>query len=229
MSKRKGEHKPIGESFVALPHSVVRCSGYIALTSHAKVLLVDMANMYNGKNNGDLSAAWRLMKPRGWKSQDTLNAAKQELLAAGFLFETRKGGRPNRASLYALTWRSLNDSPKFDSGATNVFKQGAYSRAGVNDDIADSPDSQVVNAGLIGRLMGVHARSVHRFASDGKLPKPKTLSNGMTRWNLGEVRQYLASAVKATAPVAVATSGAVATTAAGARVGCIAPPAAVEA
>lgn len=40
------------------------------------------------------------MKPKGWRSEQTLNAAKKELLEAGFIAETRKGRRPNLCSLY---------------------------------------------------------------------------------------------------------------------------------
>jgi predicted DNA-binding transcriptional regulator AlpA len=229
MSSKTFKRQRVEEPFVMLVRSVIRSRAYIELSSHAKALLVDVADMYNGKNNGDLSVAWRLMQPRGWKSQDTLNTAKQELLAAGFLFETRKGGRPNRASLYALTWFSLNDNSKFDASAKSLFKKGSYGQVGINDDIADLPDSHMANAALVGRYMGVHARTVHRLASDRELPAPVTLANGMQRWNLGEVRQHLKAAEKAaSAPVAGAIPGAVATTAAGARSACIAPPAVLE-
>ena len=54
------------------------------------------------------------MKPRGWKSEDTLNRAKRELLSAELIFEARKGRRPNVCSLYALTWFALDPSAKHD-------------------------------------------------------------------------------------------------------------------
>jgi hypothetical protein len=85
-----------------------------------------LAQQYRGDNNGDLSAAWKLMKPRGWRSEETLHRAKHELLAGGFLFETRKGHRPNVCSLFAITWRTLDDATKFDAGATARFRLGDY-------------------------------------------------------------------------------------------------------
>ena len=84
-----------------------------------------MASAYNGRNNGDLAAAWKLMQPRGWNSETTLHKAKKELIAAGFIIEMRKGKRPNSCSLFALTWRPLNPSPKHDFGP-NGFQAYAY-------------------------------------------------------------------------------------------------------
>jgi hypothetical protein len=63
---------------------------------------------YRGDNNGDLSACWKFMKPRGWRSEATLAKAKRELIDLGLIVETRKGARPNKASLYAVTWCDLD-------------------------------------------------------------------------------------------------------------------------
>jgi len=60
---------------------------------------------------------------------DTLTNAKRELLDAGFLYETVKGQRPNRASWYALTWRMLDRHPSFDAGALEGFRRGVYQAA----------------------------------------------------------------------------------------------------
>lgn len=76
--------------------------------------MIDIGSQYNGKNNGDLCAAWKVMHPKGWRSEATLDRAKKELLAAGFIAETRKGKRPNLCSLYGITWQPINPSPKFD-------------------------------------------------------------------------------------------------------------------
>lgn len=97
-----------------MPHSVLHSPQFHALSGNAVKLLLDIAAQYNGKNNGDLSAAWKIMQPKGWKSEVTLNRAKKQLLAAGFIAETRKGRLPNLCSLYGLTWRELDHDPKFD-------------------------------------------------------------------------------------------------------------------
>ena len=94
--------------------ALLNCTKFRALSGSAVKLLIDMGSQYNGKNNGDLAAAWKIMQPKGWNSEATLHKAKQELLAAGFISETRKGQLPNLCSLYGITWQPLNPDPKFD-------------------------------------------------------------------------------------------------------------------
>ena len=111
--------------FLALPLAMLNCPKYRALSSSAVKLLIDIASQYNGKNNGDLSAAWKVMKPKGWRSEATLDRAKKELLEAQFIDETRKGNFPNLCSLYGVTFQPLNASPKLDIGP-NGFAAGAW-------------------------------------------------------------------------------------------------------
>lgn len=86
----------------------------------------DLFAQYRGENNGDLCAAWKFMQPRGWRSELTLQRAKQELLKLGLIVETRKGARPNKASLYAVTWCALDHcNGKLDISPA-VFSRGAY-------------------------------------------------------------------------------------------------------
>lgn len=70
--------------------------------------MLDLAMQYRGDNNGDLGAAWKVMQPRGWRSEETLQKAKRDLIDQGLILETRKGARPNKASLYAVTWCALD-------------------------------------------------------------------------------------------------------------------------
>lgn len=125
--RTNGKHRggAIGERFLMLPLSAYEAPQFATLKPWSVRLLLDLVAQYNGRNNGDLSAAWKLLKPRGWNSEATLNKAKQELLAAGYIIEMRKGRRPNLCSLYALTWRPLNPSPKHDFGP-NGFTSHAY-------------------------------------------------------------------------------------------------------
>jgi hypothetical protein len=90
------------------------------------MLLFDLAAQYKGNNNGDLCAAWTLMKVRGWKSEETLHNAKRQLLERGLIAETRKGARPNKAALYGLTWFAMDECKgKLDISAQS-FPRGQY-------------------------------------------------------------------------------------------------------
>ncbi|OIQ81585.1 hypothetical protein GALL_366380 [mine drainage metagenome] len=106
---KNAKDKRDGGAFVTLPAAVLNGAAYLGIGAHARMLLFDLLAQYRGNNNGDLCAAYSLMKIRGWKSTHTLQAAKSELLEAGLIVETRKGARPNLASLYALTWYALDD------------------------------------------------------------------------------------------------------------------------
>lgn len=126
MARNRNKGNRVGEPFLALPYALLNSKKFTALSAQAVKLLLDVAQQYRGDNNGDLSAAWKLMKPRGWRSEETLHRAKHELIEAGFLFETRKGHRPNVCSLFALTWRKLDDAKKFDAGAVLRFRPNDY-------------------------------------------------------------------------------------------------------
>ncbi len=106
--------------FLALPHAVLDSPNYLSLSVHARSLLVDLSRQYNGNNNGDLCAAWKLMEPRGLKSRDTLWKALKELRHYGLIELTRQGGL-NRPSLYAVTWLAVDDcGGKLDVAPTRV-------------------------------------------------------------------------------------------------------------
>ena len=95
--------------FIAVPFALVRSSEFAALSSHAVKLLIDLLAQYNLRNNGDLEMSFEKgMRPRGWKSKDTLNKARQELVDAGFILLTRQGGL-HRCSLYAVTFFAIDD------------------------------------------------------------------------------------------------------------------------
>ena len=126
MSKKRFKGSSIGEAFLALPYSVLQSKAFVLLPAKSVKLLLDLAAQYRGDNNGDLAAAWKLMRLRGWKSEDTLNRAKKELLASELIFEARKGRRPNVCSLFALTWFTLDSSDKHDYATRAAFVKGAY-------------------------------------------------------------------------------------------------------
>jgi hypothetical protein len=112
--------------FVAIPWTVLDCPGYAGLSHPARSLLMEIARQYVRDNNGRLLASRAYLAKRGWKSNDVILRAKQELLEADFICEMVKGHRPNKASWYAITWQSLDRLPGFDSGAAAAFERGAY-------------------------------------------------------------------------------------------------------
>ena len=123
---QKGDSGRDAGGFVALPWTVLDCPAYAELSHPARALLFELARQFVRDNNGRLLASAAYLAKRGWKSADVITRAKRDLIAAGFVHETVKGHRPNKASWYAVTWRTLDRLPGYDHGAAETFVRGAY-------------------------------------------------------------------------------------------------------
>lgn len=107
-SYSEGKGRKGASIYFGLPHTLINTRKYRSLSNHAIKLLIDLGSQYRGFNNGDLCAAWTLMKEMGWKSRSSLFKAKNELLNVGFIIVTRQGGR-NKPTLFAITWKEVNE------------------------------------------------------------------------------------------------------------------------
>ncbi|RYH71157.1 MAG: hypothetical protein EON54_00240 [Alcaligenaceae bacterium] len=114
--------------FIAIPWSVIDSDAYACVGAHAKVLLIEIARQLRGDNNGALLCSRAYMATRGWNSSDMLTKCKRELIAAGLIYETVIGQRPNKAAWYAVTWMGLDKLDGFDAGAAAGFERGLYRR-----------------------------------------------------------------------------------------------------
>lgn len=115
--------------FIALPWSVLDCPSYAGLSHPARALLLEIARQWVRDNNGRLLASIAYLRKRGWTSSDVITRAKRELITGGFIHETVKGHRPNKASWYAITWQVLDRLPGYDHGAIETFQRSAYRNA----------------------------------------------------------------------------------------------------
>ncbi len=104
-----------GVTFASKPHHLFRADTNnwkpavtASLGNLAFRMLDNLLAQYNGKNNGDLCAAPKLMALYGWKSSSSISKALTELITTGFIEKTRQGGR-NRPTLYAITWQPINE------------------------------------------------------------------------------------------------------------------------
>jgi hypothetical protein len=93
--------------FVPLPFTVIRSQSFAGLSAHAVKLLCDLLAQYRGDNNGDLCLAWKIMNNRRWRSRDTLQKARTELLDKEWIVISRRGGR-HQATLYAVTFYAID-------------------------------------------------------------------------------------------------------------------------
>ncbi|MEQ1635441.1 MAG: hypothetical protein ABL903_02045 [Methylococcales bacterium] len=115
-SKRsKAKNRKDGGGYTSRPDHIFKANLFhktappVAILSHmAARLLNDLCCQFNGFNNGDICAAAKILKLYGWRSNSSINNALAELIALGFLEQTRQGGR-NKCSLYALTWQAIDE------------------------------------------------------------------------------------------------------------------------
>ena len=109
-----------GGLFGSWPHQCAAHPNYARLSLSARALLLELIGQFNGMNNGDLSCAYGILQPRGWKSRTTIEKARLELETLGWIVLTRRGGR-NRCSLYALTFYAIDECRgKLDVQATKT-------------------------------------------------------------------------------------------------------------
>lgn len=125
--RQKIKSRRSGPTFAIKPHHIFRAdtknnrpSPTSVLSHKAAHLLDNLIAQYNGSNNGDLSAAPKITALYGWTSQGSVYSALVELLATGFIEQTRQGGK-NECSLYAVTWLAIDDCDgKLDVKPTKI-------------------------------------------------------------------------------------------------------------
>ncbi|MDO5667372.1 MAG: hypothetical protein Q4G44_06065 [Alcaligenaceae bacterium] len=127
-SNKKNKADRDGAQFLALPHVVIESEAFKSLTGNAIKLLIDIAVQFNAMNNGRLSASWTyLSKKRGWTSKSTIKRSLNMLEDRNLIFCTRKGGLPNKAAWYAVTWHGLNHHKDMDCDPQSL-PRGEYKR-----------------------------------------------------------------------------------------------------
>lgn len=120
-SRQKHKGRREGGTFLSFPHAVMDSPNWRHCSATAIKLLCDLTRQYNGRNNGDLCATLSVLRPRGWKSPETLANAHRELEHYGLIILTRQGGLFIGPSLYALSWQSIDECQgKLDVSATKV-------------------------------------------------------------------------------------------------------------
>ncbi|PWG62331.1 hypothetical protein [Sediminicurvatus halobius] len=124
-----------GKGFCPWPVECATHPNFYGLSAIAKALLFELLGQYRGRNNGDLTTAWSVLKHRGWRSRDTVQRAEGELLRTGWIVKTRQGGR-NRCNLFALTFFDIDEcGGKLDTH--RVGERLSYWRLGYNPELSE--------------------------------------------------------------------------------------------
>jgi Helix-turn-helix domain len=109
--------------FALLPEDVLLSRAYCATSPVARALLVELAYLFTGSNNGSLGLSARQAAERLGCSKDTAARAFRELQEHG-LIEVRRIGKFTTktaplASEWALSWRPCNRTNRL---ASNAFR-----------------------------------------------------------------------------------------------------------
>jgi hypothetical protein len=128
--RHDGEWWCSGRPFVVVPLDVLQSKAFANVSATAKGLFFCLAAQLRiGKqqkgNNGDLTTTRSVLGGYGWKCHKTVARAAKELENAGLIVKTRQGQRRNLATLYAVTFAPLNESPKLEITAKD-FPYRAY-------------------------------------------------------------------------------------------------------
>ena len=116
----------MSDSFYQIPRKVHRSADFRCLSASAKALLISLIYQFRGHNNGDLTAAWTVMRDQhGFRSPTTVNRARKDLLDANLIIQSRQGGL-GKCSLYAVTWLKINPC----DGKLDIQSTALPSRAG---------------------------------------------------------------------------------------------------
>jgi hypothetical protein len=101
------------DRFIQIPHPILKSIAYTNCGAWARTLLIELILQFNGKNNGDLSAPYSLMKTRGFNSSGTLSKASKELENNGITEITKHhrntGTNYEMTKLVALTWLPIDE------------------------------------------------------------------------------------------------------------------------
>lgn len=112
-SKKALPHGP----YFSLPHIVLDHPDFQALSGPAIKVLLHLGRQFKPGKNGDLSASFKDMNPKGIGSHSTLGKAISELIDANWIIRTREGRFINpggRCALYALSWHPIGECPGKD-------------------------------------------------------------------------------------------------------------------
>jgi hypothetical protein len=110
MAKRNGKPaESVSGSYTPLVHVVLDSVALMGASHTARSLLLELMRQHTGSNNGHLHLAQGWLRKRGWKSGDTIQRAKVELLQRELIVQTRQGGLNAGPCLFALTWLPITN------------------------------------------------------------------------------------------------------------------------
>jgi hypothetical protein len=123
---RKQNAEQVAGRFAALPHAVMDSMAFMGATYSARSLLLELVRQHTGKNNGHFQLATGWLRRRGWKSSDTAQRAKVEVITRQLAIKTRLGGLNAGPDLWAVTWLPISDYAGLTEVSAMTYHPGAW-------------------------------------------------------------------------------------------------------
>lgn len=170
----------------------------IGASNTARSLLLELVRQHNGSNNGHLHLAQSWLRKRGWKSGDTIQKARVELIKRNLIVQTKQGGLNAGPCRYALTWLPITNFVGLEIRSSEYLK-GAWH---FMDELPQSQKQKGSSASRIGTspLDGSKIALLSNYASppDGNnecLPLPTRKTNAPVVGKKGRsgIRKVLAA------------------------------------
>jgi len=115
--KSKKAFKAKTKPFAMMLWTMGQSEQYRSLSFVARAVLMEIHMQYNGSNNGNLAATRTMAKDWGVTSPNMLQKALSDLLAGGWIVQTRSSyfsRHGSRCALYALSWYAIDECPGKD-------------------------------------------------------------------------------------------------------------------
>jgi len=125
--KKKRPPEQCSGGFAALPWAVLDSKAFQDAGYASRCLLMELTRQLNGSNNGHLQLTRSWLAPRGWTSDQTIQASKTELQKLGFIQQTRQGGKGIGPSRFAVTWLPVSNFQGLEIGPQD-FRRSAFIR-----------------------------------------------------------------------------------------------------
>jgi len=123
--KTKKPPEAVNGAYSAVPHMLLDSQAFIGATDRARSLLYALMRQHNGSNNGHMQLADKWLIKHGWRSKETNEKARAELIERGLIVQTRWGGLNMGCNWYAVTWLPISNFVGLDITASS-YHQGAW-------------------------------------------------------------------------------------------------------
>ena len=111
MTKSRNRKKRASARYISIDYAVLEHPDFYEANPRCHKMLLYLLRQFNGRNNGDFSAAYSVLKKFGFRSKDTIASTLEELIERGLIVRTSESKFKNTnasCDFYAVTWFQIH-------------------------------------------------------------------------------------------------------------------------